>query len=84
MSDLVRMEKQSHKDRSELIRRLLADAIQQWKENNAVEQLRGRKVSLGKAAEFCGISLGEMMELASRHNVDWIGYTKEDLEKDLG
>ena len=49
----------------------------------ALEELKEHKISIGKAAKLCGVSLWEMLDLAKQENIDWTGYSKEDLEKDL-
>lgn len=46
--------------------------------------LRGHKISIGKAAEECGLYLWEMLDFLKENNIDWTNYSKEDLEKDLG
>ena len=83
LRELSAIEKDWQADRSEAIRRLLAKAVSSWKVQNALEKLREHKVSMGKAAEECKLSLWEMIDLAKENNIDWTGYSKEDLEKDL-
>lgn len=70
-------------DTSTAVRKLLAAAIKEWKKQKALEALRAHKISLGKAAEECEISIWEMIELAKQEKIDWVGYTEEDLERDL-
>ncbi len=67
----------------EATRRLLADAVKDWKIQNALKKITSHKVSLGKAAAECGILVWEMLELLKERNIDWTGYGKDDLEKDL-
>jgi len=81
--DLSKIEKTWCADRSEVIRRLLAKAIQEWKTEDCLEKIKAHAMSVGKAADECGISLWEMLELLKEKNIDWIGYKKEDLERDL-
>lgn len=80
---LARIERAWHTDRSEALRRLLDSAVNQWKIESALEQIREHKLSVGKAAEDCKIPLWEMMDLLKKKNIDWTGYTEKDLEKDL-
>ena len=79
----AKLEKTWQTDRSEAIRRLLAKALDDWKVKNALERLRENKLSIGKAADECGIPLWEMLDLARKENIDWTGYSDKDLEKDL-
>ena len=81
--DISKVEKEWHADRSETIRRLLVKALGSWKTEMALNELKEHKISIGKAAKFCGLSLWEMLDLAKQKNIDWTGYSKEDLERDL-
>lgn len=83
LKDLSGIEKSWQADRSEAVRRLLVKAITSWKIQDALERLRQHKVSLGKAAQDCKLSVWEMLALAKEQNLDWTGYSKEDLEKDI-
>ena len=83
MKDLRDIERKMHIDRSEVVRRLLNEAIKEWKLNNALEDLSKHKISIGKAAENAEISLSEIIEKASDKGVNWMGYSDEDLERDL-
>ena len=83
LKDIMEVEKGWQTDRSEAIRRLLVQAINDWKLKNALENLKLHKTSISKAARDCNISLWEMIELVKEKNVDWTGYSKEDLDKDL-
>lgn len=81
--NLVKLEKRLMIERSEIVRRLLSEAIKQWQIQHALEDLSNKKISLGKAAENAEISLWDMIDLASQKNIDWVGYTEEDLKKDF-
>ena len=80
---LAQVEKKWHTDRSEAVRRLLDKALKEWKIENAVEKIREQKMSVGKAAEECELSLWEMLDLLKQKNIDWTGYSQKDLEKEL-
>ena len=80
---LIQVEKKWHTDRSEVVRRLLDKALKEWKLENALELLKEHKVSVGKAAEECDLSLWEMLDILKQKNVDWTAYSQKDLEKDL-
>ena len=69
-------------DRSELIRRLLDAALREKRIEEAVRVLREGRVTLWKAAEMAGLSLREMMELASEKKIP-VSYTLEDLRRDM-
>ena len=81
--NLSKIEKKWQIDRSEVIRRLLVSAVKEWKIQNAIGNIATHKISIGKAAAECDISIWDMLDLLKEKNIDWIGYSKEDLEKDL-
>jgi predicted HTH domain antitoxin len=83
LRDLTTVEKTWHTDRSEAIRRLLGEALKEWKLHHALEQIATHKMSVGKAAEDCGVDMWEMFALVKEKNIDWTGYSDEDLQKDL-
>ena len=68
--ELVRAAKVSPQSASEEIAKMLA-----------LELFRERVISMGKAAELCGVSVEEFMEFASRREVP-LHYELEDLESD--
>ena len=83
LKDLSVIEKNWQADRSEAIRRLLAKAVNSWKVQNALEKLREHKISIGKAAEECKLSVWEMFDIVKENNINWTAYSKEDLERDI-
>ena len=82
-SDILRIERKWKTDRSEVVRRLLSEAIKSWKLENCLSEIREHRMSIGKAAEDCGISIWEMLEILKDKNIDWVGYNEEDLKRDL-
>src|SRR3989344_7064201 len=83
LKDIVHISKTLHTDRSEAIRRLLASATHEWKVKEALQKLSEHKVSIGKAAEECNLTIWDILDLAKKHNINWAGYSSADLEKDL-
>lgn len=83
LHDLKTIEREEHIERAEVIRKLLADAIKNWKLKKALELLKDHRISLRKAASFTGLTYVEVLDMASNAGVD-IGYSLEDLERDLG
>jgi predicted HTH domain antitoxin len=81
--DLHSVEKKWQIDRSEVVRRLLANAVKEWKIQNALEGVGNHSLSVGKAAEECGVSIWEMLERVKDKKLDWTDYKEEDLERDL-
>ncbi len=80
--DLKEIEEEEKADRATVIRKLLANAIQQWKIQKALRLYREGKVTLWRAARLAGITLREMMELAVKEGIRF-QYTEKDLEEDI-
>lgn len=83
LKELGKVKDRWQTDRSEVVRRLLVSSLQQEKIKAVLDDLANHKISMGKAAEICDVGLWEMLELVKEKNVDWTGYSEEDLEKDL-
>lgn len=69
-------------DKSEVVRRILDKGLKQAKLEKALELLRQHKISVGKAAKLAGVTIYEMVELCKKNEIH-VGYTKEDLMRDL-
>lgn len=48
-----------------------------------IEKIKKGEFSVGRAAKELGICISDMLDLLKEKKVDWIGYTDEDLERDL-
>lgn len=79
---LAELEEVMSADRSEVLRRLIRQGLDDWRREQALEQLREHDVTLRTAAERAGISYVEMLTLAAEEGID-VGYTTDDLERDL-
>ncbi len=74
--------KEEHLDRSSLIRRLLAEAVEEKRKRKALRLYAEGKVSMGKAASIAKISIWEMMDLIRDKGLH-IDYGSEELLEDL-
>lgn len=79
--DLKKIEKEEQTKRAEVMRKLLAKAIQEWKTNKALELLKYHKITMRKASAMADVSYVEMLNLASEADID-IGYDLRELRKD--
>ena len=80
--DLEMIEKEEHTKKAEVMRKLLAKAIKDWKIKKALELLKEHKVTFRKAAKLADISYAEMLDLSSKADIG-IGYSLKDLKRDL-
>ena len=69
-------------DRSTTVRKLLSNAVRQWKLEHYVRLYGDGKLTLARAARDAGVSLWEMMDYARARKVP-AQYDLEDLEGDL-
>jgi predicted HTH domain antitoxin len=70
-------------DRSTTLRRLLSQAIRDWKLEHYARLYGDRTVSLARAAQDAGVSLWEMMDYVRTRRIAG-QYDIEDFERDLG
>ena len=80
---LAELEEELSADRSEVLRRLIRQGLDDWRKEKALEQLRNHAVTLRRAAEIADVTYVEMLSLAAEEGID-VGYTTEDLDRDLG
>ena len=79
---LAELEAELSADRSEVLRRLIRQGLDEWRREKALERLEEGSVTLRRAAEIADVSYVEMLSLASDEGID-VGYAAEDLERDL-
>jgi predicted HTH domain antitoxin len=79
---LAELEAELTADRSEVLRRLIRRGLADWRKEKALEQLREHEITIRRAADMADVSYVEMLSLAAEEGID-IGYTTEDLERDL-
>lgn len=82
LKDLKRIESDERTERAEVIRRLLAEAIADWKLRKALEMIRERKSSIRAAAKFAGIRYIEMLDHVEKEAIP-LDYTLSDLKADV-
>ncbi|MDJ1431934.1 UPF0175 family protein [Halostagnicola sp. A-GB9-2] len=79
---LSELEEEMSADRSEVLRRLIKQGLTDWRKEKALEEFREHNVTLRKAAEIADVTYVEMLSLVAEEGID-VGYTTEDLERDL-
>lgn len=79
---LSELETELQADRSEVLRRLIRQGLEDWRKDRALEQLRDHEITLRRAAEIANVPYVEMMTLAADEGID-VGYSAADLERDL-
>ena len=69
-------------DRSTAVRKLLAEGLDSWRKERALEQLENGDVTFSRGAEIAGLSAWDFAQLAKERDVTWVGseHLSEDLE----
>lgn len=69
-------------DRSTAVRKLLAEGLDSWRKDRALELLEAGEVSFARAAEIADVSVWDLARLAAERDVTWVGgdHLAEDLE----
>ncbi len=80
--ELELIENVEQSDRSTTLRKLLSNAVRQWKLEHYARLYGDGKVTLARAARDAGVSLWEMMDYARIRKTP-VQYDLEDLERDL-
>lgn len=79
---LAELESELRADRSEVLRRLIREGLEDWRRERALEALREHEVTVRTAAERAGLEYVELLSLAAEEGID-VGYSLEELERDL-
>ena len=80
MKDLEEFLKEEKLDRSSGLRKLLIEAIGEWKKRRALEKLARGEVSFSKAAEMAGMDVWSFAALVKESGISW---AKEGIREDL-
>ncbi len=80
MKDLEEFLKEENLDRSSSLRKLLIEAIEEWKKRRALEKLAGSEVSFSKAAEMADMDVWSFAALVKERGISW---AKEGIREDL-
>lgn len=83
--DIDKLMREEKLEKSACIRKLLAYALQKWRERKALLRLENGEISFTKAAELAGLSVWEFADLVKREGLVWLKSEKlkEDIQKAL-
>ncbi len=82
VEELNRIADEEHVDRTTVIRNLIADAIENYKRDMVMRKYEQGKISISKAAEDTGLTVGEIEEYMVRKEYR-SKYSTVDLEREL-
>jgi predicted HTH domain antitoxin len=81
--EILEITKTEKIDKATVVRNLLETGITEWRKQTALELLQKGKTTFAKAADIAKLSLWEFADLVKQHNIEWVRYTPEDVEKDF-
>ena len=82
VEELSRIADEEHVDRTTIIRKLIASAIENYKREMVLRKYEQGKISISKAAEDTGLTVGEIEEYMVRKGYR-SKYSTMDLEREL-
>lgn len=68
-------------DRSTAIRKLLAEGLDEWRRERALDQLQAGEITFSRAADLAGMNVWDFAQFVKDHDVTWVA--AEHLEADL-
>jgi len=80
ISEIIKNEKL---DKATVVRNLLETGISEWRKQTALDLLGKGKVTFAEAADIAKFSLWEFSDLVKQHNVEWVRFEPQDVEKDF-
>ncbi len=82
LKDIDKASQVEHLGKSEVLRRLLAEGLEQWRIRKALEFYSEKVVSFGQAARFAKVSVWRFTDLLKEHQVP-LQLDKEELEQEF-
>jgi predicted HTH domain antitoxin len=82
VEELNQIADEEHVDRTTIIRKLISNAIENYKKDMVMRKYEQGKISISKAAEDTGLTVGEIEEYMVRKGYR-SKYSTEDLEREL-
>jgi len=68
-------------DRSTAVRKLLSEGLDEWRREQALDQLAAGSITFSKAAEMAGMSVWDFAQLAKERDITWVA--DDHLDADL-
>jgi len=82
LRDIRRIESEERTERAEVVRKLLGEAVRDWKLRKALEMVREGRASMRTAAKFAGVRYLELLDRVEKEAIP-LDYGLSDLRVDL-
>jgi len=82
LRDIRRIESEERTERAEVVRKLLAEAVRDWKLRKALEMVREGRASMRTAAKFAGVRYLELLDRVEKEAIP-LDYSLSDLRADV-
>ncbi|WEL22050.1 UPF0175 family protein [Halorhabdus sp. BNX81] len=60
-------------DRSTAVRKLLAEGLEDWRRDRAIERFEAGEISFSRAAQLADMSVWDFTRLLEERDVTWVG-----------
>jgi predicted HTH domain antitoxin len=68
-------------DRSTAVRKLLSEGLEEWRREQALDQLEAGRLTFSKAADVAGMSVWDFAQLTKERDITWV--SDDHLASDL-
>ena len=68
-------------DRSTAVRKLLSEGLDEWRREQALDQLASGSITFSRAAEMAGMSVWDFAQLTKERDITWVA--DDHLDADL-
>ena len=68
-------------DRSTAVRKLLSEGLEDWRREQALDQLAAGTITFSMAADLAGMSVWDFAHLVKRRDITWVA--EDHLDADL-
>ena len=72
MEDIEKFMEEEKLDKSIALRKLIAEALEEWKKERALNLLEGGRITFTKAAEIAEMNIWDFSELVKEKKITWI------------
>ena len=72
MEDIEKFMEEEKLDKSIALRKLIAEALEEWKKERSIDLLEKGRITFAKAAEIAEMNIWDFSELVKEKKITWI------------
>ena len=81
--ELDELAEEMHVSRSEIARTALREGVRRLRMEKALDRYLRLEFTLGRAAEYAGVTIQEMSDVAAARGIPFFRYSLEELRRDI-